>query len=144
MNNIFRLSWTNLYSFQFPFSTIFTIYYFRFRGSRLYIHLVLQNNFFKALKFFLIHKITLKTCYDKFIIYQPHEHSVHPSPPFLLGEWGGVWACYETFKKGWLDRTTIFRGGLLGKRGVTFFQGGCIFSIKNKLKSEIFNYKKSL
>ena len=27
----------------------------------------------------------------------------------------------------------------MGKRGVTFFKGGCSFYIKNKLKSEIFN-----
>ena len=37
------------------------------------------------------------------------------------------------------------KGGLLGKRGVTFHGGGELqFSHKNKLKSEIFNDKKSL
>ena len=41
-----------------------------------------------------------------------------------------------------LGRISIFRGGLLGKRG-DFFQGGCSFYIKNKLKSEIFNSEKS-
>ena len=47
---------------------------------------------------------------------------------------------------GGLDRISIFRGGSLGKRGVTFFRGvDCSFYIKkNKLKSEIFNDKKSL
>ena len=43
----------------------------------------------------------------------------------------------QIFKKGGLDRTSTFRGQLLGKRGV------CIFKEKN-LKSEIFNDKKSL
>ena len=50
------------------------------------------------------------------------------------------------FQKGGLDGTSTFRGGLLGKRGVTFFRGrGCNFhkKKKKKLKSEIFN-KKSL
>ena len=35
----------------------------------------------------------------------------------------------------------IFRGGSVGKRGVTFLKGGCNFYIKNKLRSEIFNDK---
>ena len=35
----------------------------------------------------------------------------------------------QVFKKwGWLDRTSTFRGGLLGKRGVTFFRGVAIFT----------------
>ena len=44
-------------------------------------------------------------------------------------------------KKG---KTSTFRGGLLEKMGVTFFREGCNFHIKNKLRSEIFNDKKSL
>ena len=47
---------------------------------------------------------------------------------------------------GGLDRTSTFRGGLLGERGVTLFREGegvAIFTNK-KLKSEIFNNKKSL
>ena len=40
------------------------------------------------------------------------------------------------FQKGVLDRISVFRGGLLGKRGWPFL-GGCWFFIKNKLKSEI-------
>ena len=47
-------------------------------------------------------------------------------------------------KEGGLDRISTFRGVLLGKRGVTLFRGGCNFHIKNKLKSEIVNDKKSL
>ena len=34
--------------------------------------------------------------------------------------------------------------GVTGKEGVPFFQGGCTFHIKNKLKSEIFKDQKSL
>ena len=51
-------------------------------------------------------------------------HSVHPSPgsQFLEGEGGGG---------SW-------------ERGGDFFQGGCSFYTKNKLKSQIFHDKKSL
>ena len=42
------------------------------------------------------------------------------------------------------DRISIFRGELLGKREDFSRGGGCIFYIKNELKSEIFNNKKSL
>ena len=62
----------------------------------------------------------------------------HPHHPFC---WGG-WASNQIFKKEGLDRTSTFRGGLLGKRSVTFFKGrGLQFSQKEKLKSEIFNDK---
>ena len=33
--------------------------------------------------------------------------------------------------------------GVTGKEGSTFFQGGCTFHMKKKLKSEIFNDQKS-
>ena len=42
-----------------------------------------------------------------------------------------------------LDKISVFRGGLLVKRVVTL-AGGCSFYIKNKLKYEIFNDKKSI
>ena len=58
--------------------------------------------------------------------------------PFLQR---GGWASNQIFRKGGLDRTSTFRGGLLGKRG-WLFSGGLQFSHKNKLKSEIFNDKK--
>ena len=45
---------------------------------------------------------------------------------------------------GGLDRISIFRGELLGKRGLIFFRKGCSFYLKNKLESEIFNDKNSL
>ena len=45
-------------------------------------------------------------------------------------------------KKAGLDKTSTFRGGLLGKRGLTFFRGGGVQLSHNNLKSEIFNDKK--
>ena len=51
------------------------------------------------------------------------------TPPFLLG--------------GGLTGPQLLEGGCW-ERGGDFFQGGCNFHIKNKLKSEIFNDKKSL
>ena len=45
-------------------------------------------------------------------------------------------------ERGGLDRTSIFRGGLLGKRGSDLFQGGLQFL--DKKKTRIFNDKKSL
>ena len=55
-----------------------------------------------------------------------------------------AWNLQPNFQKGGgLDRTSTFRRGCWVRRG-DFFQGGCSFHIKNKLKSEIFNDKKSL
>ena len=43
--------------------------------------------------------------------------------PVFVGE--GGWTSNQIFKKGKrLDRTSTFREGLLGKRGVNFFRGG--------------------
>ena len=56
---------------------------------------------------------------------------VRVEPPTKFPKWG-------------LDKTSAFRGGLLRKRRMSFFRGGCNFHVKNKLKSEIFNDKKSL
>ena len=68
-------------------------------------------------------------------------------PPFLLG--GGGLNLLPNFQKVGLDRTSNFRGRLVGKRWVTFFGGGgegggSKFYIKDKLKSEILNDKKQL
>ena len=52
-------------------------------------------------------------------------HSVHPLP-FLLGGWGGVEPATK-FSKGGLDKTLIFRGGLVGKRRDDFFVWGLQF-----------------
>ena len=41
-----------------------------------------------------------------------------------MKEMKGGWASDQIFKKGWwLDRISDFRGGLLGKRRLTFFRG---------------------
>ena len=65
------------------------------------------------------------------------------TPSFQLGlGWGVGWV---ELKKG-LDRTLIVREGLVGKRRDLLGEGGggSNFYIKNKLKSEMFNDKKSL
>ena len=54
----------------------------------------------------------------------------------------GGWASDQIFKKGDLDKISVFRGGC-SKKGEWVFSGGCSFHIKNKLKSEIFNDKKN-
>ena len=71
---------------------------------------------------------------------RPPKHSVH-SPLSA----GGGRAPTKFSKRGGegLDRTSTFRGGCK-ERGGNFFQAGCSCHIKNKSKSEIFNYKKSL
>ena len=38
--------------------------------------------------------------------------------------------------------TPLLSAGVAGKEGGDFFHGGCNFSTKNKLKSEMFNDKK--
>ena len=64
-----------------------------------------------------------------------------PPPPPPPVSPGGVKPPTKCLKWGrGLDRTSILRGGLLGRRG-WIFQGGRSFYIKNKLKSEIFNNK---
>ena len=64
-------------------------------------------------------------------------HSVQP-PPFCKGGGSGS---NQIFKKGGeLDREKGFKISTF--RGDDFFQGGCNFHIKNKVKSEIFNDKK--
>ena len=68
-------------------------------------------------------------------------HSVHPPPFYRVGGEGGR-ASNQILKRG-LDRTSTFRGGLLGKSGSFFGREGVQLS-HNKLKSEIFNDKKSL
>ena len=62
--------------------------------------------------------------------------SVRPLSPFYCGGGWGV-EPQTKFSKGGPDRTSTFRGN-------GFFQGGCNFQVKNKLKSVIFNDKNSL
>ena len=71
-------------------------------------------------------------------------NSVHP-PPFCCRWWG--MNVPPNFLKGVggggvVDRISLFIAGKVG--AVAFFKGGCSFDIKNKLKSDIFNDKKSL
>ena len=68
-------------------------------------------------------------------VNQQLSHSVNPSF-FLLGL---GWTSYQIFKKGGLDRFSIFRGGLLGKSWRPFLGGLLFLHKKNKPKSEIFN-----
>ena len=55
-------------------------------------------------------------------------------PPFLLG--GGGEPPTKFSKGGGLDRASTFRGGLLGKSGITFFGGG---EIKQVYKQKYFS-----
>ena len=65
-------------------------------------------------------------------------------PPLSAGGGRGVCASNHIFKTGrGLTGSQFSRGGLLEKRGVTFFKG-CSFFIEIKLKSEIFNNKNNL
>ena len=62
-------------------------------------------------------------------IYLYLYHSVHPPPPTFC--WGaeGVKPPTKFLKRdGGLDKTSTFRGGLLGKRWVAFFRVGAIFT----------------
>ena len=75
----------------------------------------------------------------------PKSHSVHPlPPPPRRVERPTKFSNSPLF--GGLDGTSAFRGGLLRKRGMTFFKGGCNLYIKINLKirNEMFNDKKSL
>ena len=69
-------------------------------------------------------------------------HSGH-NPPFCSRGGGEGLSLQPNFKKWGAWRTSTFREGLLGKRE-WLFSGGLQFSHKNKLKSELFNDKKSL
>ena len=67
-------------------------------------------------------------------------HSVHPPAPFCRR---GIEPPTKFSKRGELTEPQLLEGGCW-ERGGDFFQGGYNFHIKNKLKSEIFNDKKSL
>ena len=73
----------------------------------------------------------------------PKSHSVHPRPPFCRR----VEPPTKFSKRGAWTGPQLLEGvgGLLEKRGMTFFRGArCNFYIKNILKSEIFHDKKTL
>ena len=76
-------------------------------------------------------------------------HTVHSPPPFCflvstgVGEGGGVEPPTKFSERGGLTGPPLLVV-VTGKEGSDFFQGGCAFHIKNKLKSEIFDDKKRL
>ena len=76
-----------------------------------------------------MYKVSANKSAEELCLMIPKSHSVPPT---------------KFSKRGGLDRTSTVRGGLLGKMEMTFFRGSCNFYVKNKLKSEIFNNKKSL
>ena len=59
------------------------------------------------------------------------ESSVHTLPPSLSA---GELSLQPNFQKGGggLDRTSSFRAGLLGKRGMTFFMRGGLQCLRKK------------
>ena len=67
-------------------------------------------------------------------------------PPFLIEGGGGGRGLnlLPNFQKAGAWQDLNFERGLLEKRGLTFFRGRLQFYKRNKLKSEIFNDKKSL
>ena len=76
-------------------------------------------------------------------IFSPHpltlfRHKVHPSLS------AGGFNLLPNFEKGEVWQDLNFESEVAGKKGATFFRLGCNFYRKNKLKSEIFNDKKSL
>ena len=87
-----------------------------------------------------MYKVSAKKTVEELCLMIPKSHSVHPLPP------QGRLSLQPNFRIGGdgLHGTSAFRGGLLRKRGINFFKRGCNLYIKNKLKSEMFNDKKSL
>ena len=80
-------------------------------------------------------RLTVMNMHSKLL----NSHSVHPP----LSDGGRVEPPTKFSKRGGLTGPQLLEGGCW-ERGGDFFQGGCNFHIKNKLKSEIFNDKKSL
>ena len=72
-------------------------------------------------------------------------HIVPPPHLYAGGGGGGIEPLAKFFlKSGRLDKISIFRGGLLRKKGWLFFREVCSFYIENKLKFEISDIKKHL
>ena len=67
---------------------------------------------------------------------------MHLLPTLQEGGGGGRLNHLPNFSKGGLDRTSAFRRELVKKTRVTFFRGVGFYK-KDKVKSEIFNDKKS-
>ena len=76
-------------------------------------------------------------------------HSVYPTPLFCRWGGGGSWTSNQILKikGGGLTGPQVLEGSCWERVGYLFSRGGreaCNFHIKTKLKSEIFNDKKSL
>ena len=119
---------------------------------RLRIHFTVKGHKWVSLTYFdfnsylvitrLIHKERLGVCNIEITEIQQFLRQLFS----ILASTEG-WAFYQIFKKGGgLDRFSICRWGLLGKREmVTLFKGTfCSFYIENELKPEISNNKRSL
>ena len=125
----------------FIMSRITIPFSFTFKNPALHKYLS-ASSLSKSSKF-LILQFLVKCCKLHSVFRIQSKSHIIVGCPGLFAEMGG-WASNQIFKKGGLDRTSTFRGGLLGKRVGEVFQVGLQFSHKNKLKSEIFNDKKSL
>ena len=72
---------------------------------------------------------------DKYLRVHAMHHCCTPPPSVLRGGGGGgVVDPPAKFSKKGFDRISIFRVGLLGKRG-DLFSGGCSIYIKNNMKN---------
>ena len=80
-------------------------------------------------------RLTVMNMHSKLL----NSHSVHPP----LSDGGRVEPPTKFSKRGGLTGPQLLEG-VAGKEGVTLIRRGLQFSHKNKLKSEIFNDKKSL
>ena len=82
------------------------------------------------------------------LTYEHMRHSAHtpPSPPSSAGRVGG-WGSFDPptkfSKRGEAWQDLNFQREIAEKEGADLIQGLCSFYIKNTLKSEIFNDKKS-
>ena len=89
-----------------------------------------------------VYKVSAKKSVEELFLMIPKSHSVHPLPlPLSAGEL----SLQPNFQKWWAWPDLNLLRGVAGKEGMTFFkEGGCNFYMKNKLRFEIFNDKKSL
>ena len=72
-----------------------------------------------------VYKVSAKKNVEELCLMILKNHSVHLPPIF----WRGVEPPTKFSQTVGLDRTSTFRGALLGERGMTFFKkGGSIFA----------------
>ena len=99
------------------------------------------NLYFDRLLLLKVYKVSAKKSVEELCLMIPKSYSVHPPPYFCRR----VEPPIKFSKRAALAGPQLLEG-VAGKEGDNFFQGAgsCNFHIKNKLKSEIFNDKKSL